>query len=112
MLKASEINYSLQTVCPNQKIMILYRNIRWGINCFLFAFFFCIITVEHNHQRDVDRLEAAHKSGCLIYKSITSLIATKPAAEKSENVAEQTVPPVRGIEISDLIVLNKCEGVV
>lgn len=69
----------------------------------------CIfVTVDHNHEHDVDRLEAAHKSGCLVYKSLTSLIAMK--SDKNETL-EQAVSPVRGIELSDLIVLNKCEGV-
>lgn len=67
-------------------------------------------TVEHNHEHDVERLDAAHKSGCLVYKSISSLIATKPSDKI--DILGQTVPPTgRAIEVSDLIVINKCEAV-
>ncbi|XP_037029096.1 modifier of mdg4 isoform X5 [Bradysia coprophila] len=69
-----------------------------------------VTNVEHNHDHDVERLDAAHKSGCLVYKSISSLIATKPS-DKNDTLG-QTVPPTgRAIEVSDLIVLNKCEAV-
>lgn len=76
------------------------RNEQNKINCIF-------VTVDHNHEHDVERLEAAHKSGCLVYKSLTSLIAMK--SDKNETL-EQAISPVRGIELSDLIVLNKCEG--
>lgn len=77
------------------------RNGRKKTNCIF-------VTVDHNHDHDAERLDAAQKSGCLIYRSIASLIASK--SDKNDTV-EQAVQPVRGIEISDLIVLNKCEGV-
>lgn len=66
--------------------------------------------MDHNHEQDGERIEAANKSGCLLYRSITSLIAMK-SSDKNGTV-EQAVQPVRGIEISDFIVLNKCEGVI
>lgn len=39
--------------------------------CFPFRFFY--FKVEHNHEEDVSRVEAAQQAGCLIFRTISSI---------------------------------------
>lgn len=34
-----------------------------------------LFAVEHNHEEDISRVEAAQQAGCLIYRSINSIDA-------------------------------------
>lgn len=41
--------------------------------CFFFSRFCLFFKVEHNHEEDVGRVEAAQQAGCLIFRTISSI---------------------------------------